>query len=265
LICLGNNKTFYLNLSLSPFQSATWSSTLGLTKVSSNKNDGTFITNSSFSPTNGAEIVIDIENNCGANLQIRKRIKGIYPYTANSIAWSSYSPSACFQMVEAKFNGSINYPIGTQIFFSIDGGNTYTQKTAGTLYLPCVNVSKTIHLKLINPCGYQAIFTYNTPVYNNTNCSCKTSEELSDLENLKIDVFPNPVTTEWNLTLHNLANTHYSSVKLYDANGKEVWSYKQGISNFSNITIPASNLKTGMYLLKIVTDKQSAIYKLQKE
>jgi Secretion system C-terminal sorting domain len=250
-ICLGVNSTVTLNQPITTYQTATWTCGPGLTKISAAQNSAMFKTNSSFSAISGA------------NKQIKTTVYGIYPYTTANVSFVSYMPGSCFQMIDAKLSGG-NFPAGTQFYWSTNG-YTYTTISASSFQVVCVNTAKTVWCKIIHPCGGQQIFTYTTPVYNNASCSCKTDDNFTTKENLKIEVSPNPTQTDWVITLFNFAKTLNSSVKLYDINGKIVWQYSQGITNFSNITVPARDLVKGVYLLRIETDMQKAIYKLIKE
>jgi len=74
-----------------------------------------------------------------------------------------------------------------------------------------------------------------------------------------VSIQPNPATTSWNVT--NLPNA--SHLTLTDVSGRVLWE----ISNNSNssISIPASNLSSGLYLLNITGNDNIATYKLIRE
>jgi hypothetical protein len=44
-----------------------------------------------------------------------------------------------------------------------------------------------------------------------------------------------------------------------------VWSTEHDFENYSNIVVPAANLPKGIYILKIVSERQNGSYKLIKE
>jgi len=78
------------------------------------------------------------------------------------------------------------------------------------------------------------------------------------LTNNRIKVFPNPITNQ--LFVNNSNTLNIQSIKLYDVLGKKVF---QELNNFEQIDV--STLKTGVYLVKIETDKGVITKKVVKE
>jgi hypothetical protein len=78
-------------------------------------------------------------------------------------------------------------------------------------------------------------------------------------------VYPNPTTDKWQVMLSDFVNIKDAQFKLFDLNGKVVWSLEKNNFEYSNISIPAAHLPTGVYTLQIITDRQSGTYRLSKD
>ena len=82
---------------------------------------------------------------------------------------------------------------------------------------------------------------------------------VNNLSPPAISIQPNPATSSWNIA--NLPNA--SHFTLTDVSGRIRWENSNTSS--SSISIPASNLAPGLYLLHITGNDKVAAYKLIKE
>lgn len=80
--------------------------------------------------------------------------------------------------------------------------------------------------------------------------------EENELEIEKLVLYPNPIQKNRMLTIINSTKNDIS-VFIYDITGKTVVNVKNNLSN-----LDVSNLKSGIYLVKILTDKKSITKKL---
>jgi hypothetical protein len=80
----------------------------------------------------------------------------------------------------------------------------------------------------------------------------------NDLEKYGISLFPNPYKGSFSITSENQSNIN--EIHVFDNLGNSVKVYKQ--TDFSNI---GTDLNTGLYMLKIVTDDKILITKLIKK
>jgi hypothetical protein len=123
-----------------------------------------------------------------------------------------------------------------------------------------------MYVKVYSPCGY--IGTFNKSFLGNSasSCSCKKDESLGEIaDNFNVDIYPNPSTDQWNVSVSDFVQAQKASCKLYNLDGKVVWSTEHDFENYSNIVVPAANLPKGIYILKIVSERQNGSYKLIKE
>jgi hypothetical protein len=124
-------------------------------------------------------------------------------------------------------------------------------------------------VKVFSRCGLIGVFKSNkympSQTQLNSNCSCKKETNLPEVEaNLNVEVYPNPTNDNWQVLLHDFSNIKYADLKLFDLNGKQVWYNYVSEFHYSNVTVPAANLPKGIYLLKVVTDRQTHSIKLIK-
>lgn len=98
-----------------------------------------------------------------------------------------------------------------------------------------------------------------TPVeYNLDDLFLMTGVEESALSDNFISIFPNPVTDQLTINLKNPDCTY--SLKIYDVSGQAV--YSSVISNSARIDLSA--FRSGLYLIKVSSDKAIAVKKILK-
>lgn len=85
----------------------------------------------------------------------------------------------------------------------------------------------------------------------------KKSDKLVDLN--KVSLFPNPITNG-KVTVRFLDKVNVTNIAVFSAIGKKVYERKK--PKIINSRFNIRNLKSGVYLLKISTDKQSITKKL---
>lgn len=96
---------------------------------------------------------------------------------------------------------------------------------------------------------------FTQEVYSTSiNISSSTSS-TKDLNNVNIKVFPNPATDYFQVT----NGSSVKKVVLYNMFGKEVKSY----FHYNNAQHEISELKTGMYIVKMMDDKNKVIKSLK--
>jgi len=95
----------------------------------------------------------------------------------------------------------------------------------------------------------------------NTNYILTGISENSSVKNLS--VFPNPINSSSVLTFH-LSQSMRTTITLIDAQGKQVREIFSGnlISGKQNLTLGASDLKSGFYILKIENEVGQSNYRL---
>ena len=102
-------------------------------------------------------------------------------------------------------------------------------------------------------------FDYNSPI--DTNMENTTFQQLSNPDfdvDASILVYPNP--TKGNVTIS--CNNSINSVQLYDVQGRLL---QTNLVNESKTTIDISNQSSGIYFIKVLSDKGIVIQKIVKE
>ncbi|MES2543396.1 MAG: T9SS type A sorting domain-containing protein [Bacteroidota bacterium] len=139
-------------------------------------------------------------------------------------------------------------------------------------------------IKISNLAGefLQKTFTYNTPVdgvyyfsfWNKTGPNATGTHALiidaftvseallgtKDFISSKFSVSPNPANNV--IKVSNSENINVTAIAVTDLNGRVV--KQQSYTDASNIQINVSDLSTGMYLMKITSDKGTAVKKIIK-
>ena len=84
-----------------------------------------------------------------------------------------------------------------------------------------------------------------------------TTLSVSSVEKIEIKIYPNPV----NQGYINITGASSKEIKLYDLLGRDIL-FKTVKSAFSHQKIDVSNLKTGVYILKIIDEEQTLTKKI---
>lgn len=94
-----------------------------------------------------------------------------------------------------------------------------------------------------------------------------TDVEKPNLPNSDIKVYPNPATVEVFISITTPNAKGMATAKLYDITGRMVKSEVINLEENAPYRLPVSNLKTGIYLVKVSIDnlKSTKVFKLVKE
>lgn len=165
---------------------------------------------------------------------------------ASSTGTSSYNVTVGTDQNVAAQTTTIGTEVNNAVATYAQKTYTYTPTTTGVYYFGIQNVSAA------NAVGQQAVFVDNLTV----------SQTLSndDFISSKLSVYPNPAKDI--VTISNDVNAIISTVEMTDLNGKIV---KTKEVNDTQSQITTSELATGVYMMKIVTDKGTATKKIIKE
>jgi len=96
---------------------------------------------------------------------------------------------------------------------------------------------------------------FTQEVYSTTINISSTISSTKDLNNVNIKVFPNPATDYFQVT----NGSSIKKVVLYNMFGKEIKTY----FHYNNAQHEISELKTGMYIVKMLDDKNKVIKSLK--
>lgn len=80
----------------------------------------------------------------------------------------------------------------------------------------------------------------------------------------QISVWPNPVNEKLNITLNQELLGEAIQIEIYDVTGRKVMNSKQTPSS-KNLTLDTSNLNSGTYILKMVSNNQVFSHKILKQ
>lgn len=91
------------------------------------------------------------------------------------------------------------------------------------------------------------------------------SVEDNAVKNLSLDVFPNPVSDQVNVTFE-LAEKSTINLAVYSVDGRLVYQIANGtFQGQTQLTVPTKNLNAGIYILKLSTAKDTVVRKISKE
>jgi hypothetical protein len=104
------------------------------------------------------------------------------------------------------------------------------------------------------------------PKVASSTCACKQDMGVytESSSNFAVNIYPNPTQDYWNVEVLDFVKAKTANCSLVDITGKQVCSKHHVFDNFSNITIPAKELRAGIYMLKIQSERQNSSFKLIK-
>lgn len=129
---------------------------------------------------------------------------------------------------------------GTQPYVNITAGNTYV------LYCSILDWQLTAPQRATLTFQGAAV-TAHSDIFNYPGCTMSAT----DFETITATVYPNPFTT----TLQIESNSTFKTMELYDVLGKQIFN-----QNFVN-QINTSNLRQGVYLLRLITEEGVVVVK----
>jgi Secretion system C-terminal sorting domain len=268
-MCKGGSQVFSLNTVLPTNTKVTWtiaSTTLQVINggtplqqvtckdISTNLSDYAFT------------ISAEIENPCGENIHLSKRIYVHAPLSLKDFKIIN-NPFMCNNDYHVVYKWG-NIPTDVTASWSKNGsafGMPLNVNTSHGVSGGCVNSTDEAYASLNDGCGFLGTIYLKVPPAFNTQCSCKKENSIADFSQFKVDVYPNPTLENWNIMLYNFTYTINTSCVLYDINGKEVWQANKSDLSNSNILVPAKHLTKGIYTLKIISDSNTLVQKLIKE
>jgi hypothetical protein len=116
---------------------------------------------------------------------------------------------------------------------------------------------------LLNKVLSETYFKYNGSSYDKLYKKHYYYYNTIDIETvvkqLDLEIYPNPVNNNININVANINSFDYS---IYNITGKII---KQGHSGNSSIKIDVSDMNRGVYILRIMNEEKSSIYKFIKQ
>jgi Secretion system C-terminal sorting domain len=236
-----------------------WSSSSNI-QLSNTTNSGTDA--KGLSQGNGW-IKCTITNPCGEDWVIEKKV-GVHDISI-SLTITENSLNACDY--EFKCNGIAITGLTNQ--WSEDNFSSILA-TGITSPAFAKNINQEIWLRNTSAvCGVSAIkYKKHLKVLNG---SCPNKKEAIDNEPYKsndageIYAYPNPSNSDWNIFFSEFFTDKFANLKLYNATGQVLWQGSKSDFTSSNFIVPSANLQKGIYILKVETDKQTAVLKLIKD
>lgn len=120
----------------------------------------------------------------------------------------------------------------------------------------------------INPLSSSTLLTDNTTYYAvNNNGTCRSPPfavtvnvalGMNDFDKQFLKIYPNPVTSVLQISFKNEIN----SVEIYSVLGQRLIGKK---INSSTCSIDMSSLSNAIYIVKIISENQTGVYKILKE
>jgi Secretion system C-terminal sorting domain len=186
------------------------------------------------------------------------------------IIWSTTNTSLTGYTVEWSVDNTNFYRFGSGFtgWIASSGHNSlpaFYIQSGNSMRLKCLKNTPKVYARISTPCGLAGLYNYT---FSTSPCTalCKRAFDVADApDNFTVDVYPNPTTDKWQVMLSDFVNIKDAQFKLFDLNGKVVWSLQKNNFEYSNVEIPAAHLPKGVYTLQIVTDRQSGTYRLSKD
>ena len=164
------------------------------------------------------------------------------------------APAAWFQSVDGETNWQFTYGLsgfninteGTTIDVSGSPSVNLTGLAPGTTY-DC-------YVRALCSTGQYGAYTLPTTFTTQGTLSTSVFDEPN-----KITLYPNPASDFITIRLSNPSSA-LTEIKLYNITGQEIYSKYHEVNN-NKINLNVSNLKTGLYFLKIKSNGQTSIVK----
>ena len=90
----------------------------------------------------------------------------------------------------------------------------------------------------------------------------KESETTEETASVQETIYPNPVQSVFNITLHQQVDE--ATVTIIDANGRMISTTKYDVAGKNSIEVNASEMKTGLYFVKLQIGDEIQSLKLVK-
>ncbi len=211
-------------------------------------------------------LTANILNSCNENIPITKTIyvgSPILPATVfvNGATYTGYNQTLNYSLSGSSINGGTSYQWSVDGQMNDDGGLTTCawQILSGqgtrtvTLKSGCISGMVVVRVVATGSCGSSNTkYIYVTIGSNPCPPTLRLSQNPVKDGNLVADVIYPPNCD----TSARIANTINNEVKIYDFNGNIVYKSKQ---NSDELIINNLEIKKGMYLLQVITEKGEII------
>jgi hypothetical protein len=210
----------------------------------------------------------EIVNPCGANTIRRFPVQSITP--TFTLAWDFINPLSCFHQVTV----SSTSPLKSKYQWSNDGvtftaiNSFFNTNTFGKFKGASLDVGKSVWVKITDYCGrvitLQTTFTVNIAPFNGCQLKKEIDNGTGNYIGVELKVYPNPTNNNWTVESPDYYKKRVA-ISLTDITGKLYYTRNYYEMNNTKIIVPAENLATNIYILKILIDEKVHYLKLIKE
>jgi hypothetical protein len=267
-MCIGDIKVFTLQNSVPTNVAINWTTSAGLTFVSSGS----------------SATVTCTANNAAAWVKVglRPKIGSAFcrdekTYSYNVIAGSpSILQGVWFGRVGTNACNYAAYVTNLKSYNTLEWSHDGINFIAGangyeppTMLIPAPGNNIPIWVKIYDGCGTVMLKkVFFTKTVLDPGCVIAYKKELVKLpaikENYRCEIFPNPTSSDWNIMIYDYLNKHIT-IELLDLSGKVHWqNFYQNLES-GNVTVPAASLPSGTYILRVQTDKNINTQKVIKQ
>ncbi|WP_431157505.1 FG-GAP-like repeat-containing protein [Winogradskyella poriferorum] len=185
----------------------------------------------------------------------------------NIFLWKN-NTSSIANWLKVKLEGTISNRngIGSLIEISVDGEKQFRYTCLGEGYLSQNSASEIFGLGEASVIDYVKVnwlsgiedVYYDIPINQSLKIVEGSSLSINDYSNSKFKIYPNPANDILHLTLEE----NDFSIKIFNLLGSEIRDYQ---TNVNNKTVDISNIKIGVYIIKIFSGKEREIIKFIKK
>lgn len=185
----------------------------------------------------------------------------------NIFLWKN-NTSSIANWLKVKLEGTISNRngIGSLIEISVDGEKQFRYTCLGEGYLSQNSASEIFGLGEASVIDYVKVnwlsgiedIYYDIPINQSLKIVEGSSLSINDYLTSKFKIYPNPANDILHLTLEE----NDFSIKIFNLLGSEIRDYQ---TNVNNKTVDISNIKKGVYIIKIFSGKEREIIKFIKK
>jgi len=185
----------------------------------------------------------------------------------NIFLWKN-NTSSITNWLKVKLEGTISNRngVGSLIEISVDGEKQFRYTCLGEGYLSQNSASEMFGLGEASVIDYVKVnwlsgiedIYYDIPINQSLKIVEGSSLSINDYSTSKFKIYPNPANDILHLTLEE----NDFSIKIFNLLGSEIRDYQ---TNVHNKTVDISNIKKGIYIIKIFSGKEREIIKFIKK